>query len=162
MRLTCLKRNWPAWNEADLSEMRLACLKWDWPVWNENWRVWDETDLSKMSLTCRKWDWPVWNETDCLNETDLSEMRLPVRIFDLDTESRRGSTSVKLVPAWYNYMYIKGAQVWDFRSLGFSWFLHHKVSTCGRLRGLNKKFVTKYLGVHLGVQSSLRVCSVYF
>ncbi len=30
---------------------------------------------------------------------------------------------------------IKGAQAWDIRSLGFSWFLHHKVSTCGRLRG---------------------------
>ncbi len=28
-----------------------------------------------------------------------------------------------------------GAQAWDIRSLGFSWFLHHKVSTCGRLRG---------------------------
>ena len=30
---------------------------------------------------------------------------------------------------------LKGAQAWDIRSLGFSWFLHHKVSTCGRLRG---------------------------
>ncbi len=29
----------------------------------------------------------------------------------------------------------KGAQVWDIRSLGFSWFLHHKVSTGGRLWG---------------------------
>ncbi len=29
----------------------------------------------------------------------------------------------------------KGAQAWDIRSLGFSWFLHHKVSMCGRLRG---------------------------
>ncbi len=29
----------------------------------------------------------------------------------------------------------KGAQAWDIRSLGFSWFLHHKVSTCGRLLG---------------------------
>jgi hypothetical protein len=28
---------------------------------------------------------------------------------------------------------LKGAQVWDIRSLGFSWFLHHKVSTGGRL-----------------------------
>jgi hypothetical protein len=28
-----------------------------------------------------------------------------------------------------------GAQAWDIRSLGFSWFLHLKVSTCGRLRG---------------------------
>ncbi len=31
--------------------------------------------------------------------------------------------------------HLKGAQAWDIRSLGFSWFLHHKVSTCGRLRG---------------------------
>ncbi len=30
---------------------------------------------------------------------------------------------------------IKGAQAWDIRSLGFSWFLHHEVSTCGWLRG---------------------------
>ncbi len=29
---------------------------------------------------------------------------------------------------------VKGAQAWDIRSLGFSWFLHHKVSTCGRLQ----------------------------
>ncbi len=58
--------------------------------------------------------------------------------------------------------HLKGAQAWDIRSLGFSWFLHHKVSTCGRLRGWNKKNFKKYLGVHLGVQSSLCVCSVYF
>jgi hypothetical protein len=25
--------------------------------------------------------------------------------------------------------FLKGAQAWDIRSLGFSWFLHHKVST---------------------------------
>ncbi len=30
---------------------------------------------------------------------------------------------------------VKGAQAWDIRSLGFSWFLHHKVSTGGRLWG---------------------------
>jgi hypothetical protein len=29
----------------------------------------------------------------------------------------------------------KGAQAWDIRSLGFSWFLHHEVSTYGWLRG---------------------------
>ncbi len=29
----------------------------------------------------------------------------------------------------------KGAQAWDIRSFGFSWFLHHKVSMRGRLRG---------------------------
>ncbi len=34
---------------------------------------------------------------------------------------------------------LKGAQAWDIRSLGFSWFLHHKASTCGRLRVKIKK-----------------------
>jgi hypothetical protein len=34
-----------------------------------------------------------------------------------------------------NLLILKGAQAWDIRSLGFSWFLHHKVSMCGRLRG---------------------------
>ncbi len=29
----------------------------------------------------------------------------------------------------------KGAQAWDIRLLGFSWFLHHEVSMCGRLWG---------------------------
>ncbi len=27
---------------------------------------------------------------------------------------------------WFIYISDKGAQAWDFRSLGFSWFLHHK------------------------------------
>ncbi len=30
---------------------------------------------------------------------------------------------------------LKGAQAWDIQSLGFSWILHHEVSTCGWLRG---------------------------
>jgi hypothetical protein len=40
------------------------------------------------------------------------------------------STMPPLVP-----LFLKGAQAWDIRSLGFSWFLHHEVSTCGWLRG---------------------------
>jgi hypothetical protein len=37
----------------------------------------------------------------------------------------------------------KGAQVWDFRLLGFSGFLHLKVSTGGRLCGVKYKFFNK-------------------
>jgi hypothetical protein len=45
---------------------------------------------------------------------------------------------------------IKGAQVWDFRSLRFWWFLYHKVSMGGEgTLGLKYKFVFWYLGVHL-------------
>ncbi len=40
----------------------------------------------------------------------------------------------------------KGAQVWDFRSLGFSRFLQHEVSTGGRLWGKKKKKCKKYSG----------------
>jgi hypothetical protein len=39
----------------------------------------------------------------------------------------------------YRIVSFKGAQAWDIRSLGFSWFLHHWVSTCGRLQGQNWK-----------------------
>ncbi len=43
---------------------------------------------------------------------------------------------VYTVPSLFRSIYyIKGAQAWDIRSLGFSWFLHHEVSTCGWLRG---------------------------
>ncbi len=46
----------------------------------------------------------------------------------------------------------KGAQAWDIRSLRFSWFLHHKVSTCikifrGAIRGA--KFLTRMLSLFL-------------
>ncbi len=58
--------------------------------------------------------------------------------------------------------FLIGAQAWDIPSLGFSWFLHHKVAKCGRLQGYNKMFENKYLGVHLGEQISLHICSVYF
>ncbi len=37
---------------------------------------------------------------------------------------------------------LKGAQEWEFRSLGFSWFLHHEVSTLG----VNIIYKKKYLG----------------
>ncbi len=43
------------------------------------------------------------------------------------------STSGEAEPFSFSF---KGAQAWDIRSLGFSWFLHHKVSMCRRLRGL--------------------------
>ncbi len=45
-----------------------------------------------------------------------------------ETKTREGWP---LLTCWL----FKGAQAWDIRSLGFSWFLYHKVSTCGRLRG---------------------------
>ncbi len=40
----------------------------------------------------------------------------------------------------------KGAQVWDFRSLGFSWFLHHKFSMGGRLWGLKIFYIKIFRG----------------
>jgi hypothetical protein len=47
----------------------------------------------------------------------------------------------------------KGAQVWDFRSLWFSLFLHHKVPMRGRLCGKKKK--KKYLGGSFGAAKFL-------
>jgi hypothetical protein len=55
----------------------------------------------------------------------------------------------------------KGAQAWDIRSLGFSWFYTIKPLRVGDF-GVKIKKNLKYLGVHSGVKSSLRVCSVYF
>ncbi len=48
---------------------------------------------------------------------------------------------LNLTYVWYSnspyikFQNIKGAPLWDFRSLGFSWLLHHKVSVGGRLWG---------------------------
>jgi hypothetical protein len=44
---------------------------------------------------------------------------------------------------------LKGAQLWDFRSLGFSWFLHHKVFLGRRLGGKNKNKNSQHFS-HLG------------
>jgi hypothetical protein len=39
------------------------------------------------------------------------------------------------------YCEFEGAQVWDIRSLGFSWFLHHKVFWVG---DFGAKILTSY------------------
>ncbi len=62
---------------------------------------------SKKALQCRQWS---------LNLSKKLHILCP---------SQRDNVTI----------FLKGAQAWDIRSLGFSWFLHHKVSTCGRLRG---------------------------
>ncbi len=40
---------------------------------------------------------------------------------------------------------LKGAQVWDIRSLGFSWFLHHKVFMGRWFGGKNNNFLFQFL-----------------
>ncbi len=40
---------------------------------------------------------------------------------------------------------LKGAQVWDIRSLGFSWFLHHKVFLGKWYGGKNINLLFKFL-----------------
>ena len=49
---------------------------------------------------------------------------------------------------------LKVAQVWDFRLLGFSWFVHHKVSLRCVFGVKIKFFYYKYLGVRLGPRNS--------
>ncbi len=55
---------------------------------------------------------------------------------------------------------LKGAQAWDIRSIGFSWFLHHKVSTCGCLWGFKKKFKI-FRGSFRGAKFLTRMTSLF-
>jgi hypothetical protein len=57
--------------------------------------------------------------------------------------------------------HINGAQAWDIRSLGFSWFLQHEVSTCGWLRGENKKKLQIFRGSFRGAKFLTRMLSVF-
>jgi hypothetical protein len=62
----------------------------------------------------------------------------------------------------YRKVLFKGAQAWDIRSLGFSWFLHHKVSTFGRLRGQNNKKKFKiFRGSFRGAKFLMRMLSLF-
>jgi hypothetical protein len=62
-------------------------------------------------------------------------------------------------PSDWLLSYIKGVQAWDFRSLGFPWFLHHKVSTGRRLWGSND-FLKIFRGLFGAAKFLMRMLSL--
>ncbi len=57
--------------------------------------------------------------------------------------------------------HIKGAQVWDFSSLRFYWFLWHKVSIGRGLEGWNKKLIFLKCGPDTNHFIFASVCAAY-
>ncbi len=129
-----------------------ASLLWAWlkGQWRET--IYDDklrfTDFlnRKFCLCLRYWDnclkrpIPVRRlrhpESDCIFSTGTDEHGLKIQ----QAAALAGQLIIRV---------IKGAKVWDFRSLGLFWFLHHKVSSGGRFFRVKIIFLQKYLGVHL-------------
>ncbi len=92
--------------------------------------------LPPLRFHCVGW---CWDRTqDCWGSYQYSvsfSKRFQAVIYMQFFRCTRAAAAKRFRRIFVLWSLFKGAQAWDIRSLGFSWFLHHKVSTCGWLRG---------------------------